>query len=100
MLSIHDIVAETGACKEVSCLRVYEELLSHYGDKPLALLELGVPCSNFRALYACSGPASRWSCASTCKVFQSSLTKHIDIWPDHSGRPPLLGARSDPPKHR
>ena len=42
MLSIHDIVAETGACKEVSYLRVYEELFEPLRDKPLALLELGV----------------------------------------------------------
>jgi hypothetical protein len=42
MLSIHDIVAETGACKEVSYLRAYEELFESLRGKPLALLELGV----------------------------------------------------------
>jgi len=42
MLSIHDIVAETGACKELSYLRVYERLFEPLRDKPLALLELGV----------------------------------------------------------
>jgi hypothetical protein len=42
MLSIYDLVAETGACKEVSYLRVYEKLFEPLRDNPLALLELGV----------------------------------------------------------
>jgi hypothetical protein len=42
VLSIYDIVAETGACKEVSYWRVYEKLFELLRDKPLALLELGV----------------------------------------------------------
>src|SRR5690348_14331642 len=42
MLSIYDLVAETGAWKEVSYLRVYEKLFEPLRDNPLALLELGV----------------------------------------------------------
>ena len=42
MLSMYDIFAETGACKQVSYLRVYEKLFAPLRDKPLALLELGV----------------------------------------------------------
>ena len=42
MLSMDDIVAGTGAFKELSYLRVYEKLFEPMRDKPLALLELEI----------------------------------------------------------
>ena len=42
MLPMYDIVAETGAFKEISYLRIYEKLFEPLRGKPLALLELGV----------------------------------------------------------